>query len=146
MKNYRTNKKSMPFHLRSEDTTIIMNVDKHDEAISKKISFVSILILSIAIALIAGCSNHGSARIDQDIKTIKPIYLVTKEGNQCEFLNKQIADILEYTKKFDGSQLAAQYHVKARMQFYTIEARAKQASCHYISAPDSTRLHNVASL
>lgn len=146
MKYNRTNKESIPFHLRSEESTITMDINKQTEEASKKISIITILILCVAMFLMTGCANYGSARADDSKKlTAKPIYIVTEKGNQCAVLNKEIAEILEYDKKFNHSQYASHYHAMTREKLFAIEPRAKQANCTYSSVPATTRLHHLAS-
>ena len=146
MNNNRTNKEPIPFHLRSEESTIIMDVNKQTEETSKKISTITILILLVGMFFMTGCANYGSARADDSKKlAAKPIYIVTEKGNQCAVLNKEIAEILAYDKKFNHSQYANHYHAMTREKLFAIEPRARQANCIYSSVPATTRLHHLAS-
>ena len=146
MNNKRTNNRPIPFHLRSEESTIIMDVNKQTEDTSKKISLITILILCFSLFLMTGCANYGSARAaDSQKLAAKPIYMVTEKGSQCAVLNKEIADILEHDKKFSRSQYAIHYHAMTREKLFAIEPRAKQANCTYSSKPANTRLHTLAS-
>ena len=147
MKKNRTNKKPIPFHLMSEESTIIANIHGQDEAATKKISLISILILCFAMFLMTGCANYGSARLDDTKeKPAEPIYIVTKSGNQCDVFNKEIADILTFAKKFNRSQYAQQYQAMSREKLFAIENRAKQTNCTFTSKPANTKLHHLSSL
>ena len=144
MKKNRTNKKPIPFHLMSEESTIIANIHGQDEATTKKISLATILILCFAMFLMTGCANYGAARLDDTKeKTVEPIYLVTKAGDQCDVFNKEIADILTFAKKYKRSQYA---RAESREKLFAIENRAKQSNCTFTSKPANTKLHNLSSL
>jgi len=146
MKKYQTIKKPIPFHLMSEQSTIITDIDKQTEEASKRISLITIVLLCIALVLMTGCANYGSARMEPAEKLASsPVYIVTEEGNQCATLNKEIADILEYNKKFKHSQYANHYQAMTREKLFAIEPRAKQANCTFSSRPANTRLHQLAS-
>lgn len=147
MKKNRTNKKPIPFHLMSEESTIIANIHEQDEVTTKKISLISILILCFAMFLMTGCANYGTARLDDSReKPAEPIYVVTKAGDQCDAFNKEIADILEYAKKYNRSQYAPQYQAMSREKLFAIENRAKQTNCTFTSKSANTKLHNLSSL
>ena len=144
MKKNRTNKKPIPFHLMSEESTIIANIHNQDEATTKKISFITILILCFAMFLMTGCANYGTARLDDiNEKPAEPIYIVTKTGDQCDVFNKEIADILTFAKKYKRSQYA---RAKSREKLFDIDNRAKQTNCTFTSKPANTKLHNLSSL
>ena len=146
MKNNRTIKRPMPFNLMSEQSTIITDTDKQTEEASKKISLITIVLLCIALVLMTGCANYGSARTGSSEKlAANPVYIVTEAGNQCAALNKEIADILEYNKKFKHSQYASHYQAMTREKLFAIEPRAKEAHCTFSSRPANTRLHQLAS-
>ena len=144
MKKNRTNKKPVPFHLMSEESTIITNIHEQDEATTKKISFITILILCFAMFLMTGCANYGTARLDDtNEQPAEPIYIVTKAGNQCDVFNKEIADILIFERKYKHSQYA---RAKSREKLHAIDNRAKQTNCTFTSKPANTKLHHLSSL
>ena len=146
MNKNRTMKESVPFHLISEQSTIITDINKETEDASKKISLISIVLLCIALVLMTGCANYGSARAgDPEKLATKPIYIVTEKGNQCDDLNREITDILQYNNKFKHSQYSNHYQAMTREKLFAIEPRAKQANCTFTSRPANTRLHNLAS-
>lgn len=146
MNKNRNIKKSVPFHLMSEQSTIITDINKETEDTSKKISLISIVLLCIALVLMTGCANYGSARTDDSEKlATKSIYIVTEKGNQCDDLNREIADILQYNNKFKHSQYSNHYQAMTREKLLAIEPRAKHANCTFTSIPANTRLYNLAS-
>lgn len=117
-------------------------------AISNKTQTITGILICIALLILSGCAATNSARFDnqQYEPFSKPIYQVSKAGNQCAYINQEIVDILEYAKKFNRSQYAYYYQAMSRERLLAVESRAKQADCKFLTMPANTRLHNLASL
>lgn len=145
MKNQYTDTTTVRRPLNHDQSTVITRTQP--ACIANKISIGTSLFICIALILMTGCANYGSARLDDTKKLVaKPVYLVTEEGNQCAALNNEITDTLEYAKKFNHSKYASHYHAMTREKLFAIENRARQARCTYSSQPANTRLHNLSSI
>jgi len=138
----------MQNNLKNLYTTQLSALASNRESIvSNRITAITGLLLCVAVLMMSGCATSGSTHLSEtDSLASKQIYQITAAANQCQYLNKEIADILQYAKKFNRSQYAYYYQALSRERLHAIENRAKQADCKYLTIPATTRFHHLASL